>query len=168
LPQTHLVLGAVYLGQKQYEQALAEMERAVALAPNEAQSYAGLAMVLSCVGRPEDALEAATQALRLKSIIADAHLLAVGAVYATAERREEAIAFLQRYLSRSPNMLYAHLHLAVVYSELGRETEARAEAAEVLRLNPQFSLEVHKERSPIKEPAMLERHLAALRKAGLR
>jgi hypothetical protein len=36
-----------------------------------------------------------------------------------------------------------------------------------LRLNPQFSLEVHKERVPIKDPVMLERHIAALRKAGL-
>jgi hypothetical protein len=29
-------------------------------------------------------------------------------------------------------------------------------------------LEVHKERMPIKDPATLERHLAALRKAGLK
>jgi hypothetical protein len=38
----------------------------------------------------------------------------------------------------------------------------------VLRLNPNFSLEVHKERMPIKDSAMLERHIAALRKAGLK
>jgi len=73
---------------------------------------------------------------------------------------------LQRYLSRYPNRLDIHLTLAVVYSELGKEAEARAEAAEVLRLNPQFSLEVHRQRVPIKDPAVLERHLAALRKAG--
>jgi TolB-like protein/Flp pilus assembly protein TadD len=164
---SHLNLGAIYLWQKQYEQAVAEMEQAVALAPNEAVSYAGLAVVLSCMGRSEEALEAAEQALRLKSEVADRHLLVVGAVYATAGRSEEAIALLQRYLSRYPNMLYVHLHLAVVYSELGREVEARAEAAEVLRLNPQFSLEVHKQRVPIKDPALLERHLAGLRKAGL-
>jgi hypothetical protein len=29
-------------------------------------------------------------------------------------------------------------------------------------------LEVHKERSPIKDPAVLERHIAALHKAGLK
>jgi hypothetical protein len=57
--------------------------------------------------------------------------------------------------------------LAAVYNELGKEAEAQAEAAEVLRLNPQFLLEGHKERTPIKDPAMLERHIAALRKAGL-
>ena len=46
--------------------------------------------------------------------------------------------------------------------------EARAETAEVLRLNPKFSLEVHKQRMPIKDPVVLERHIAALRKAGLK
>jgi hypothetical protein len=61
-----------------------------------------------------------------------------------------------------------HLMLAVIYSELGKEAEAQAEAAEVLRLNPKFSLEVHRQRMPIKDPAVLERPLAALCKAGLK
>ena len=164
----HIVLGYIYLSQQQYEQALAEMERAVALAPTEASSYAALAEVLSYMGRTEDALEAAAQALRLKPFIVDAHLASVGAAYAMAGRPEEAIAPLQRYLSRYPNILGAHLTLAAVYSELGKDAEARAEAAEVLRINPKFSLEVHKQRAPIKDPAVLERHIAALRKAGLK
>jgi hypothetical protein len=58
--------------------------------------------------------------------------------------------------------------LAAVYSELGQIIEAQKEAAAVLRLNPRFSLEVHKQRMPIKNPAVLERHLAALRNAGLK
>jgi adenylate cyclase len=163
-----VTLGSVYLWQKQYEPALAEMERAVALDSNDASSYAALAEVLSRVGRSEEALEAAAQALRLKPFIADSHLSSVGAAYHLAGRPEEAIAPLKQYLTRYPNILGAHLTLAAVYSELGREVEARVEAVEVLRLNPQFSLEVHKQRAPIKDPAMLERHLAALRKAGLK
>jgi tetratricopeptide (TPR) repeat protein len=144
------------------------MKRAVALAPSEAKSYAALAVVLSCVGRLEEALKAAEQALRLKPYVADNHLPEVGAVYAAARRHEEAIALLQRYLSRYPHHLVPHLILAALYSESGRDVEAQAEAVEVLRLNPQFSLEVHKERMPSKDPAMLERHIAALRKAGLK
>jgi len=58
--------------------------------------------------------------------------------------------------------------LAAVYSELGQTAEAQKEAAEVLRLNPNFSLEVHRQRMPIKDPAVLGRHIAALRKAGLK
>jgi adenylate cyclase len=161
-------LGYVYLYQRQYDQALVGMERAVALAPTEAWSYAALAEVLSYMGRSEDALEAAAQALRLKPLVVDTHLASVGAAYATAGRPEEALAPLQRYLSRYPHHLFPHLTLAVVYSELGQDAEAQAEAVEVLRLNPKFSLEVHKERMPVKDPAMLERHIAALRRAGLK
>ena len=166
--RSHMNLGSISLYQQQYEQALAEMERGVALAPTEAGSYAALAEVLSRVGRTEAALAAAAQALRLKSTIADGHLGGVGSAYAVAGRYEEARAPLQRYLSRYPNILPIHLMLAAVYSELGQAAEARAEATEVLRLNPNFSLEVHRQRMPIKDPAVLERHLAALRKAGLK
>jgi tetratricopeptide (TPR) repeat protein len=164
----HIGLGYISLYQQQYEQALAEMERAVALAPTEGWSYAALAEVLSRVGRIEEALAAAAQALRLKTIVADSHLASVSTAYAVAGRYEEAVAPLQRYLSHYPHMLLDHLMLAAVYSELGQAAEAQTEAAEVLRLNPHFSLEVHKQRMPIKDPAVLERHLAALRNAGLK
>ena len=168
LPWSHITLGYIYLNQRQYDQALAEMERAVALAPNEAISYAALAVVLGDMGRAEEALQAAGQALQMKPLILDLHLVSVGAAYALAGRPEEAMAPLKQYLHRYPNILPAHLMLAAVYSELGQDADARAEVAEVLRLNPKFSLEVHKQRMPIKDPAVLERHIAALRKAGLK
>ena len=57
---------------------------------------------------------------------------------------------------------------AGVYSELGEAAEAHSETAEVLRINPEFSLEVDRKRAPIKDPAALERYIAALRKAGLK
>jgi len=185
-PANHRALGYVYLWQQQYEPALAEMERAIAPDSNEARgtaavnevlnetrgtaafNYAGLAEVLSRMGRSVEALEAAEQALRLKPAIVDAHLASVGMAYAVAGRPEQALAPLQRFLSRYPNVLQAHLALAAVYSELGQKAKARAEAAEVLRLNPHFSLEVHRQREPLKDPAQLERQLAALRRAGLR
>ncbi|MBI3300655.1 MAG: tetratricopeptide repeat protein [Deltaproteobacteria bacterium] len=167
-PLSHQLLGLIYLWQKQYDQAIAEGERVIALDPNLANGYTGLAEVLSRVGRSEEALRMVEQALRRKPFIPDGHLNSVGTAYYLAGRPEEAIAPLKQYLARYPNILGAHLTLAAVYSELGREAEARAEAAEVLRLNPQFSLEVHEERVPIKDPAVLERYLAALRRAGLK
>jgi len=166
-PQGHALLGWVYLWQKQYEPALAEGERTIALDPDNATAYAILAEMLSRAGRGEEALGRVEQALGRRPSIADDHLSFVAAAYYLAGRSEEAIAPLKQYLTRYPNILGPHLTLAAVYSELGKEAEARAEAAEVLRINPQFSLEIHQQREPIKDPAMLERHIAALRKAGL-
>jgi len=167
-PFGHMTLGYVYLWQKQYEQAIAELERAIAFDPNDARSYAWLAETLSRVGRSEKAVRMVEQALRHKPLIADSHLSSVGVTYSLAGQPEDAIAPLKQYLSRYPNILDAHLTLAAVYRELGKDAEAQAEAAEVLRINPQFSLEVHTERVPIKDSAILERHIAALRKAGLK
>jgi len=167
-PIGHAILGSVYLWQKHYEQAIAEMERAIALAPNLAGGYAFLAEALGRVGQSEAALRMIEQALPRKPVILDGHLSNVGAAYYLVGRPEAAIAPLKQYLARYPNQLGAHLTLAAVYSELGKEAEAQAEAAEVLRINPKFSLEVHKERVPIKDPATLERHITMLRKAGLK
>jgi adenylate cyclase len=167
-PWGHMHLGTVYLWQKQYEQALAEMEQGIALGPNLADSYVLLAEVLGHVGRAMEAVRMGEQALRLKPLAVDEHLYGIGVAYTLAGYPDEALAPLQRYLSRYPNILDAHLTLAAVYSELDRDAEARAEATEVLRINPRFSLEVHKQSMPIKDPAVLERHLAALRKARLK
>jgi tetratricopeptide (TPR) repeat protein len=162
----HTILGGVYLWQKQYEQAVAEMERAIALNPNDALGYAFLAETLSHVGRSKEAMEMVEQALRRNP--SRGMYGNIGTAYYLAGRPEEAITSLKQFLTHHPNILGAHLTLAAVYSELGKEAEARAEAAEVLRINPKFSLAVHKERAPIKELAVLERHIAALRKAGLK
>lgn len=48
---------------------------------------------------------------------------------------------LRQALALAPNGLPPHWHLAVCYAELGRQEEAQAEAAEVLRIYPQFSVE---------------------------
>jgi adenylate cyclase len=167
-PRGHVALGSVYLWQKQYQQAFAELERAIAVHPNHASSHAALAEVMSRTGGLEEAVEMAEQALRLRSIWADWQLCSVGIAYDLAGQPEDAIAPLKQYLTHYPNILGAHLTLAAVYSELGKDIEAQAEAAEVLRLNPHFSLEVHKEQTPIKDPTMLERHIVALSKAGLK
>ena len=138
------------------------------LGPGSADLYASAASILNWVGRPAEALKLMEQALHLNPRLPSWYFFFFGQAYYFLERTEEAITPLQRVLSVYPHRVNARVLLAAVYSELGREAEARAEVAEVLRLNPKFSLEIHKERMPIKDPATLERHIAALRKAGLK
>jgi len=58
--------------------------------------------------------------------------------------------------------------LATTYIWMGREEEARAEAAEILRINPKFSVDYYAKRLPFKDQSVNDRIVAALRKAGLK
>ncbi len=164
-----MVLGYVSLQKNhQHDLASAEGERALALDANCAGCYQWLATVQNYIGRPEEAIKLAEKALRLDPRNQVNPLFLLGWSYFLTGRYEEAIDTLKRAIAFNPNFLVAHLSLAGVYGELGREEEARAEAAEVLRLSPKFSLEAWGQRLPYKDPAVLERSLAAWRKAGLK
>jgi adenylate cyclase len=162
------MLGAAYLWQKRHEQAIAEGEKAITLGPNYADGYAWLGNILNFAGRPEEAIGMVEKALRRNPHDLFLYLFYLGLAYRLRYRDEEAIAAFKRVLSHNPNFLPAHLILVASYSESGQETEAQAEAAEILRISPNFSLEGVRQRLPFKDPAELERLLAALRKAGLK
>ncbi len=66
--------------------------------------------------------------------------------YFLLRRYDEAIAAIQDALRRNPNFLPARRVLAVIYAELGRDKEARAEVAEILRISPGASLDRWRER----------------------
>jgi tetratricopeptide (TPR) repeat protein len=169
LADPHQILGFVYLWRdKQHEQAIAALEQAIALDPNYADNYVVLADVLIFSGRPAEALEVAKKALRLDPHYPAAYLFELGWAYQWTDQYEEAIAAFQRALALNPEYLTAHLNLAVVYSELGREEEARAAVAAVQRINPHYTIEVGRQLWPFKDPADLERFITALRKAGLK
>jgi len=50
---------------------------------------------------------------------------------------------------------------------MGREKEAHAEAAEVLKINPRFSLEWVSRTSALKDRSRLDKVINEMRKAGL-
>jgi hypothetical protein len=69
----------------------------------------------------------------------------------------------------SPNFPGPHIALVSLYGQLNREEEARTEAAEVLQLNPKFSVENYQQGlAALRDQADVERNIAALRKAGLK
>jgi adenylate cyclase len=90
-----------------------------------------------------------------------------GSAYVAMGNYEQAIPPLKRFLARYSNLAGAHLELIACYVELGRNEEARAEAAEVMRINPQFSAAVQKQISVFKEP-LRDRLYADVAKAGLK
>ncbi len=167
-PGAHNALGFAYLHKKQHAQAIAAAERALALAPNDAEISAWVGLMLTFVGRSEEAIRLLQQAMRLNPRYPVTYLSHLGMAYRLMGRYEEAIAALQSAISRNPDYLAPHFHLAVIYSEVGRDEEARAEMAELQRLSPNFSLEGVRQSMPFKDPTESERYLVGLRKAGLK
>jgi adenylate cyclase len=135
---------------------------------NSAFGYQALATVMIFSDRQPEAVAAAEKGMRLDPRNRDWYLFYKGFAYTYMGRYEEAIPLLSLHLTVHPNNLDAHIGLIIDYIELGREQAARVEAAEVLRINPRFSLQVRARTSPQKPLALKERNLADLRKAGLK
>jgi adenylate cyclase len=168
LPEAHAILGEVYLWKKRHGQAIAELEKTIALNPNDADGIARLGNILNWTGRPEEAIRLVKKAMRLNPVYPVWYLWNLGHAYFLTNRYEEAIETLNRVLDPNPDHLPAHVYLAASYGELGRQAEARAEAAECERLSPQTSTEAWRQRLPYKDQAVLERLFDSLRKAGLK
>ena len=160
----HLYLCLIHLWRKEYDQAVCEAERMIAIAPQAAEGYALLADIYTYVGRLEEAAELAGKAEQINPAVT----WPFRRLYRLTCRLEDAAAVVRKspVLDRSGSF-WAHIDLAIINSELGRAEEAKAEAAEIPKLAPNFSVDVYGERIPYKDPAQAERDMAALRKAGL-
>jgi adenylate cyclase len=166
--QPHGLLSFLYSIKREYERALAEGERAVALDPNGADVYAWYAMSLTFAERPDEAILLFQKAIRLNPFGPTWYFFNLGNALLIMGRSEEAVSAYKKALQRSPDNLLAHVLLATAYSKMGREKEARAEAAEVLRINPKFSLDYFAKALPFKDQKVTNNLIDALRKAGLK
>jgi adenylate cyclase len=166
--EAHSLLGFLFSMTGKHDKAVAEGEHAVTLNPNSAFTHAVLGLILRFEGRHEESIPEYKQAIRLNPIPPSFYTYGLGLAYCFTEQYEEAITWGEKSVRQWPNSLYAHLILTVIYNSLGRDEEARTEAAEVLRINPKFSVEKWAKRLTYKNQADNDRFISALRKAGLK
>jgi adenylate cyclase len=167
------LVGAVNLRQGNFDKALVEGETAIALGPTNAQAHVLLAVSMNAVGRFDDAIALVQKAMRLHPYYPAYYLIHLGTAYRMLGQYEDSLAAYLQLLERSQKgeftPLGAHLYLAEVHAELGREEEARRHAEAVIRMDPNWSLKYvpNSISYRFRDPAHLKRRLAALRKAGL-
>jgi len=167
-PRTHMGWANLYVMQREHDKAIASAERAVALNPGGARSLYALAIAMFYSCRFNEAVTVYEQAMRLDPFPSSMYFRNLGGAYRCVGRYEEAERQLKKALELSPNDLFAHLSLAIIYIKLGREKEAQAEATEVLRIHPKFSLDYFAKVNPLKCQSVLDDQIACLRKAGLK
>jgi adenylate cyclase len=154
---------------REYDKAITEAQRGVDLEPGSANANHMLGVCLSFGGEAERSIPVLKRAMRLSPIPILNTLGQLSNSYRQLGQYEEAIAVAKEATQREPDYQSAHLALAAAYMLIGKESEARAEVAEVLRINPNFSLERYAKSYPAKDPAYVrDRVIEPLRKAGLK
>ena len=166
-PFAHMALGHVLLWRRDHDGALAEFRSMIALDPNFAQGHSATGLALMYAGRAAEALEAFALSKRLDprypSIVL--HYLAQ-ANFSLGNYGTAAKQLLER-IARTPGTDSSRMMLAACYGNLERVEEARAAWAELLKVNPNFSLEQRERVLPYKDPRDFARIADALAKAGL-
>jgi adenylate cyclase len=151
------------LYKKRHDESLADYGRAIALNPNDADIIAQYADALVYAGQPSKSVELLGKAMRLNPCYPDQYLWDLADAYNAMARAADVIATVQRM--QNPNE--GRRLLAANYAHLGMIAEARAHAAEVMRLHPGFTIGQWRHRPPYRDSAILERYIEGLRKAGL-
>jgi adenylate cyclase len=165
-PDAHGVLSQVYARNREYDNAVSEAERGVTLDPGSSWAIFRYAQALNTAGRAEQSIPLFEKATRLNPLGPALFYADYGIALRDTGRIEDGIIALKKAIERAPNYLWAHIHLAAAYVMIGREQEAQAEVAEVLRIDPGFSVERFAKVTVLRGQR-LDAIEQALRKAGL-
>jgi adenylate cyclase len=162
----HQLLGCVNVFRKQYDVAVAELQRAIALNPNDANSYHWLGFIQLWSGQVDQAIETLNIALNLDFSARLPTLQHLGTAYYLKDRYAEAIKALERGIVRDPDYVGYHIVLAATFAQTGRAADARKEAEIILRLNPFFEAAAYG--SAFSNPQDRAKLVDGLIKAGLK
>jgi adenylate cyclase len=166
LPLAHAVLGHILAFKRQHEASIAAIERAMALNPNYVDWRFGTALALA--GQSRQAVDLLEACMRLDPFYAPVASATLGLAHYMLEQYEQALSALRDCVSRSPNFRAGHSWLAATCARLGRLEEARAEAAEVLRIQSDYTITGTARRIMVFKSAQDGEHLfEGLRMAGV-
>jgi adenylate cyclase len=160
----HRILAALNLLRGDYDKAAYHQERALALNPNHDLVMVQQGELLTWLGRPEEGIDWIKKAMRLNPYHPERFWSHLGRACYCAEKYAEAVeAFLRIRRSDQTH----HAFLAAAFAQMGNTVAAAAHAAEVLKLEPQFSVAVYLATQRYQREVDRQRQEAGLLKAGL-
>jgi adenylate cyclase len=165
LPEAYAELGYTIIRKGDFDAAATAAKKAIALNPNFADYR--IAQVLFSVGEPAKAIDVAKAQMQLDPSHPHFAPLIAGEACYLMKQYHDAGRWLREATRRAPDHQYGHAFLAATYAQLGRLEDARAEAAKVLQLNPNYTIGKQREVSILKRREDIDHVVDGLRKAGL-
>jgi len=163
------VASKMHIAWHNYEEAIAETERALSLDPNNSDSYIAMAYALIYAGKPKEAMDYIKKAMRIDPEYPAYYLFVLGLAHFSMEQFAEAGSLFERALERNPENYIVLIPLAATYIHLHREEDARAGIKRLYEILPIATLALI-EHCPLWQYKNFDdRHrlLSGLEKAGL-
>ena len=165
--KAHLLLAYIGMYQKDYERALAEVDRALAINPSDADCYQVRGGILQWSGKAAESVPWLEGAVRLGGANTTL-LMNLGISKYLLGQHGEAIDVLDRALANNPGRMHrlmVHPVRAAAYARLGKQQDAERERGVIARLAPFFDAERFAAQLGTKEAR--DDMLAGLKAAGL-
>jgi adenylate cyclase len=156
---------------KDMEIAIVYARKSVQQAPNDSGKHYMLCLALSGGEEFEESVASCETALRLAPFRPVNYVLQLGGSLLGNAQYDKSIPLLKEVIDRSPQSFYAYLAykwLTAAYELSDRHVDANLAAQNVMRMNPNFSLENESRLSPAKEGPFKQRMMNAYRDAGLK
>ena len=161
---THWVLADVLRAKSDFSGAQAEYERAYALNPNDADLLADFGRLHIYLGRADESIRRIEKAMRLNPLYPDWYLIALGLAHFFTANYQTIIDLVHKARQANPGLLRLR---AAAHIMLDQQDQADVARAEVMRLEPWFTIAILRKGLPFKDPELGKPFFAALRKAGL-
>lgn len=128
--------GMFYLGEKKFDEALADIDKAIELNPEDSDAHEARGVILFLLNRNADALKSFDRVIELqpKSAMAYTHR---ARIYAIDNKSDEAMQQLDKAIELEPRLPTAYLLRARLFSQKGDADKAMSDADEALRLAPE-------------------------------
>jgi TolB-like protein/rhodanese-related sulfurtransferase len=118
----HAVSAEVLSKQGRYEDALAEIGHAMALAPNNPDNFLSKARILNATGRAAEAEESVRWAMRLDPLYSPDYLRTLAISLFHQQRYEDAVGTLERVLALQTDVADDYITLIASLGHLGRNS----------------------------------------------
>ena len=122
LPEVHFSLGSVYNASGKTVEAIAELKRALELAPNSEDGYRGLGKAYLTLGQKDQALHAYQKAVEINPYYW-VNYNAIGQAYSELGEYDKALIALRRVTELEPENSFGYLNVGVVYFQQGKYEE---------------------------------------------